>query len=307
MLLDLPPELVTLVLQHADGKSLAECCRVSKAMCSYAQPILWHDVNIKWTDESDPLIKPELLAHTRTLSLEAPEDYMSLVAPIVPYLSSMARVTLALYNDESPGSPLPHVDLRTLECISGLHTLPVFDRVLLGSAPLRLNNLVVLELADTTFKPASLLVNLSPQHLPCLRALLLMHAPDNVILNPALLSQLDCIQTDCEGWYAVPNGINTPALFAVESVLDEERTAVFQFTPSQAAKVRHIRFMGGWQDDFDDPHYLRNVVKKLVNLQSVWLLDESPRAAYFKSFLDLCQRRGVSLHWTSGLKAKGEV
>ncbi|BGP46869.1 hypothetical protein JCM10450v2_002720 [Rhodotorula kratochvilovae] len=323
MLLDLPPELVTLVLEHADGKSLAKCCRVSKVMCSYAQPVLWHDIDIRWTDESDPLIKPELLAHTRTFSLEAPEDHLYFIMPIAPHLSSAARVTLELYNPQLPGSPVPRVDLRALQCISGLRSLRVFDRVLLGSAPLRLNNLVVLELADTTFEPASLLANLSPRHLPSLRALFLMNAPSNLVLNSALLSQLDCIQTDCQGVDAVPHGNNTPALLTVETNLELYKMAVFRFTPLQAAKVRHVRFMGGSRDAFDDTRYLRKVVKKLVNLQSVWMPDASHRTAHFRSFLDLCRRRRVSVHWTSfvedwsvddgfweyakGLKAKGKV
>ncbi|BGP46887.1 hypothetical protein JCM10450v2_002738 [Rhodotorula kratochvilovae] len=320
MLLRLPPELVTLILEHLwteqdwmrKGRKgegdLSRCCRVSKALCALAQPVLLQHVDI-----SDPVIKPELVTHTRTLSLRASEDHLLFVAPMAPHLSSVARVTLELCAAQAPGSPVPRVDLRALQCISGLHALRVFDRVLLGSAPLRLDNLVVLELTNVTFEPASLLANLSPQHLPSLRALFLMVAPNNLVVNPALLSQLDCIQTDCEGWCAVPDGSRTPALLTVFEV-----TAVFKLNAIQASQVRHLRFMGRMSNDHDT-RYLPDVIRKFANLQSVWLRDESHRRARRRARRDWSMdewdvdfaRPWAIDHdfweYAKGLKAKGEV
>ncbi|GAA6058071.1 hypothetical protein JCM3770_002246 [Rhodotorula araucariae] len=86
--------------------------------------------------------------------------------------------------------------------------------------------------------PPDLLATLTPAHLPSLRAFLLLYgsAYHPVLLTPALLSQLECVQVEVTGRYEPPVDNGTPTLFFVYPDLLGASPANLGWPATRAAK-----------------------------------------------------------------------
>ncbi|BGP38687.1 hypothetical protein JCM10449v2_002622 [Rhodotorula kratochvilovae] len=303
MLLRLPPELVTLVLEHLwteedwtredrQGQcDLARCCRVSKALCTLAQPVLWRHVYLDIGRRSaikrravDPEhIKPGLAVHARTLAVSQ--------APTAESAATLAS---------------RHFDLQQLSYMHNLHSLYLPDRFVCAPPTLLLDRLVVLELVDVVFDPPDLLSSLTPVHLPSLRALLLLNRGNSTrVLNPALLAQLDCVQAEVASSYDPPQDARTPTLFlADDEHLDFAMS--LEWSAARVAKVRHLGCFDLGMTDTFTLSYLIKMLRQTPNLKTLWLpktlqsCSNETSASLARRLLALCQERRVLIFWIGG-------
>ncbi|GAA5820794.1 hypothetical protein JCM3770_000996 [Rhodotorula araucariae] len=253
----------------AGQRDLARCCRVSKALCALAQPVLWRHVYVP-CHLAPPVFKPELAALTRTLVITLGPD--------------QGQVNF----NASEFSPADRIAVW-LVYFTNLHWFHVSRFVFRATSPFCLNNLVRLELVHVILDPPDLLATLTPAHLLSLRAFLVLDG-DGIIpslLNPALLSQLECVQVEVTGRYQPPEDNGTPTLFFVY------------------------------------PDLLGASPANLAPPDELLPSSTETSASYAESVVALCRQRSVSVHWVRDmpqysivpgfwdyakeLKAKGEV
>ncbi|GAA6050912.1 hypothetical protein JCM3770_002532 [Rhodotorula araucariae] len=233
-------------------------------------------------------------------------------------------------------SPSPVIDLQQWDAIHNLHWFHVSRSVLRATSPFCLDNLVRLGLVDVILDPPDLLATLTPAHLPSLRALLVLDS-DGIIpslLNPALLSQLECVQVEVTGRYEPPEDNGTPTLFFVYQDLLGASPANLGWSATRAAKVRHLRCIQLGDVEESGPTAFADAFHQLPNLKTLWLPHElfpdellpsstETSASSAESVLALCRQRSVSVHWVRDMpeysivrgfwdyakkrKAKGEV
>ncbi|BGP46899.1 hypothetical protein JCM10450v2_002750 [Rhodotorula kratochvilovae] len=346
MLLRLPPELVTLVLEHLwteedwtheDAKAqgdLARCCRVSKALCALAQPILWRHVYLKFRFDkatqaralnAEP-VKLELAAYARTVAIaRAPTTPIAI--SLASRFGSASRISVTLVNAPEEED----IDLQDFSSVHNLYSLYLPSSVVRVARALLLRSLVVLELADVTLDPPGLLSSLTPVQLPSLRALLLLDGGGRnpSLFSPALLAQLDCVQAEVTSTYEPPADNRTPTLFLVNDENLGAFPAYLGWSAERAAKVRHLCGfdLGTPYDSYLE--YFVDMFSQIPNLKTLWLpmsLESCGRETSpspIESLLALCQEKSVSVHWdrdyrdyaasrtfweyAKGLKTKGEV
>ncbi|BGP46789.1 hypothetical protein JCM10450v2_002637 [Rhodotorula kratochvilovae] len=265
MLLRLPPELVTLVLEHLwteedwtredrQGQcDLARCCRVSKALCTLAQPVLWRHVYLDIGRRSaikrravDPEhIKPGLAVHARTLAVSQ--------APTAESAATLAS---------------RHFDLQQLSYMHNLHSLYLPDRFVL----------VVLELVDVVFDPPDLLSSLTP---------------------------LDCVQAEVASSYDPPQDARTPTLFLADDEHLDFAMSLEWSAARVAKVRHLGCFDLGMTDTFTLSYLIKMLrqtpnLKTLWLPKTLQSCSNETSASLARRLLALCQERRVLIFWIGG-------
>lgn len=114
--LDLPPELLSSILEFLPRQDLIPLCLVSKALCCISQPVLFSRIKFGWDKDSTPPIvslleciirRPDLAARVKELNLSGATDFFELFVgkppPKITLPSDLNQLDLLSLAIESTG------------------------------------------------------------------------------------------------------------------------------------------------------------------------------------------------------------
>ncbi|GAA5994529.1 uncharacterized protein JCM10292_002116 [Rhodotorula paludigena] len=340
----LPDELVLRILEEvappayspkaysARQNALLSLCSVSRRMRALAQPLLWRFVRVHERSRLDSLAQPERLRRCARTYHVSPEGIWSgqkgwfTLQEGVEALSLLPEVTeLRLDSLEQ------QINLKSLQDYTGLRSLSLVCADIDDSDPVFLHNLEALHLEDVRLDPDLLATWLSPTYLPSLKALYLSDLRENIedapffpTLSPAILSQLDFVQTLAEETDAVAKygqSVSPPFLFQLHPpVLDPTSSAPLprnitldspRLRLGDTAEKLHtgsyqLPAFGQLLDAFRAEHapvpHSILLPRELVMAAGRADVDVVERV---RAFEDACARNGVRLGWWGG--AEGEA